>query len=282
MAVGLGLMLAIFVARRENDRSRFLSPEACESVIFGTVIWGFLGARILYVWTQRHEFIDRCFTPVGVTSDCLASFKIWEGGLVFYGGPIASIMFLMWFFALRKDAPGLSSPERWTRFYRFVDVCVPPLALAHAFGRIGCLFAGCCFGRVSESIFAMHYPHGNLNFDGMTGRYPVQLVEAVFETVIFVWLVTMRPKKRFHGQITLAYFMVYPIGRTISEVYRGDSVRGFVTEIASPGFNALMGLPAETVSLLTTSQFISLLVGRRGFTLVRGSEKAQSPQRVEA
>jgi len=107
----------------------------------------------------------------------------------------------------------------------------------------------------------MHYPHGNLNFDGMTGRYPVQLVEAVFETVIFVWLVTMRPKKRFHGQITLAYFMVYPIGRTISEVYRGDSVRGFVTEIASPGFNALMGLPAETVSLLTTSQFISLLVG---------------------
>ena len=116
MAVGIGLMLAIFVARRENDRSRFLSPEACESVIFGTVIWGFLGARMLYVWTRREEFFDRCFTPVGVSSDCLAPLKIWEGGLVFYGGPIASLLFLSWYFAWRKDVPGLSLGERWTRF----------------------------------------------------------------------------------------------------------------------------------------------------------------------
>ena len=67
--------------------------------------------------------------------------------------------------------------------------------------------------------------------------------EAFGEALIFFILITLRSRKRFDGQVTLMYMTVYPILRSIVEVFRGDRARGFLVE-----------------GVLSTSQFISILV----------------------
>lgn len=269
IAIAVGLYLAIVIARRENDRTFFLSDASFESLTFWTVVWGFLVSRLFYIVTQTDYYVALCTDPEsvlgpGAASDCFAALKLWEGGLVYYGGPLGSIAYMAWALLWRRE-PGLPSPrpaaERRARFFRYLDACAPGLSLAHAFGRMGCLFAGCCYGLPFDGALAIHYPEGTeAHLTGGVGRYPVPLMEAGFEALLFCVLIRMRPVKRFHGQIALTYLMVYPPARMVFEMYRGDKIRGYLTEIVSPGLNRFLGLPGGTAALLTTSQFISLVV----------------------
>ncbi len=400
ICVATGMIIAVILARRQNDKSLFLDSEAFEKVVFWTVVWGFLVSRLLYFWTVR-------------TDEPLLDFvRIWRGGLVFYGGPLGSVAYLLWHFVysnrpresadsrrklitgagalllfvslflawgtvevgadekthlggglwtgqwgllfgagavllavrnifgavvlsaiallfalsadsamLTETAKSFSGPDaaahqsfglglyvvglvlimvgslgadlramrasfqglktqnsEWLsdgrhRFLRFADIAAPSLILAHAFGRVGCLFAGCCFGRpVSEShSWAVQYPDpGNcaagsefLNAGcAQFGRYPVPLIEALLLCLLFWLLITMRPKKKFHGHILLTYLMVYPLLRFVIEMFRGDKIRGFLVEIRVPGLAEAFGFDTapNEVLMLTTSQFISLFV----------------------
>jgi len=116
--------------------------------------------------------------------------------------------------------------------------------VAHAFGRLGCLSAGCCYGKPTGGIWGIKL-YSELVDPSMRGIYlhPTQLYESVSLFILFFGLLRVFSKKIFDGQVTLVYFMTYPILRSIIEVFRGDSIRGFVIE-----------------DILSTSQFISLLV----------------------
>ena len=72
--------------------------------------------------------------------------------------------------------------------------------------------------------------------------HPTQLYEAGAELLMFFFLLSLRPKKRFHGQILLVWLSVYPVIRSVIELYRGDKIRGVY----------FMGL--------STSQYISIAV----------------------
>ena len=80
-------------------------------------------------------------------SDCARILAIWQGGLVFYGG-VAGAALVGWRFARR---------EGWS-FAAFGDLFAPALALGHAFGRLGCFAAGCCFGKVGGGHWATVVP----------------------------------------------------------------------------------------------------------------------------
>jgi phosphatidylglycerol:prolipoprotein diacylglycerol transferase len=127
------------------------------------------------------------------------------------------------------------------------------VALAHAFGRFGCLMAGCCFGKPTEAPWGIIFPHNSMaqqaqQSEGLVGVdalslpvHPTQLYEAGFEIAMF-WIITLiRPRKRFHGQLFLTWLAVYPIARSVIEMFRGDKERGILW-------------------LLSTSQWISILV----------------------
>lgn len=220
--IALGFILALSVIRRLAERAQ-LNPERVLDLTFWSLLVGFLGCRILFIITRWDYF----------SSDPLAMFKLWEGGLVFLGGPIAVLPFVIW--QTRKHQLPL---------WRVMDVLIPGLVLGHMFGRFGCFAAGCCYGKPTDLPWGVRF-QSELVDSAMRGipLHPTQLYEAGALAILFVGLLWVFGRRKFDGQVVLTYFMAYPIIRSIIEVYRGDLIRGFVID-----------------GWLSTSQFISILV----------------------
>ncbi|MBS1963590.1 MAG: prolipoprotein diacylglyceryl transferase [Bdellovibrionales bacterium] len=220
--IALGFIIAVQVMQRLAARSG-IDPEKMQDLIFGGLLVGFLGARIVFILTRLSYF----------TENPLDMFKVWEGGLVFYGGPIATVPFIIWF-AKKHKFP----------LWRTFDVIGPGLTIAHAFGRLGCLSAGCCYGKPTGGDWGVVL-NSELVDPSMRGihLHPTQLYESVSLFILTAVLLAVFKRRKFDGQVTLIYFMTYPIIRSIIEIYRGDTIRGFVIG-----------------DWLSTSQFISILV----------------------
>ena len=120
-----------------------------------------------------------------------------------------------------------------------LDSLMPGLAIAHAFGRVGCFFGGCCFGKVTSSPFGVSFPEGSpaakLHPDGVTGAslpvLPTQLFEAVFEAALFLALFFI--SKRTKKYNTAIWSISYGVFRFSLEFLRGDD-RGSTGLILSP------------------------------------------------
>ena len=183
--IALGLLLSLFLMDRIAKKSRVLNPQKVFDLVFVTVFSGFAGARVFYIlqewsWYQKHP---------------LEILQIWKGGLVYYGGMVAS--FAGFFLYVRsKKLP----------FLRLSDFILPYIALTHAFGRVGCFLNGCCFGKAN---------------------HPVQLYEALFNLTLFGFLAWLFPRRRFDGEITSLYLIFYPAGRFWLEGFRGDQAHWF-------------------------------------------------------
>jgi phosphatidylglycerol---prolipoprotein diacylglyceryl transferase len=121
---------------------------------------------------------------------------------------------------------------------------VPGLVLAHAFGRLGCFGAGCCHGRATDLPWGMKFD-SDLIEESLRGLpiHPTQLYESFALFALYFLLIRVFQHRKFDGQVLMTYFMTYPIIRSIIEIYRGDSIRGFIIG-----------------DWLSTSQFISILI----------------------
>ncbi len=133
-----GLMLAIgfyagwYVAAR-RARAAGVDPDLIGNLVLVSILAGVVGARILYFALEKRP--DESLWGI---------IKVWEGGLVFYGGligaAVADILYVRW--------KGLSA-------WRIGDVLAPAIAIGQAFGRIGCFFNGCCFGGPATASFPL-------------------------------------------------------------------------------------------------------------------------------
>lgn len=220
--IAAGFLLAIFVVKRLAQLSK-LNVERTIDLTFWSLIVGFVGARILFVLTRLNYFVE----------DPASIFKVWEGGLVFFGGPLAVVPFAIFYMKKHKLSP-----------WKTADVLVPGLVLNHAAGRLGCLAAGCCYGKPTGTDFGIQLTSDLVerHLQGIN-LHPTQVYEASALLILFVGLLWIFRRKQFDGQVVLSYFIVYPIIRSIVEIYRGDLIRGFVIE-----------------NWISTSQFISMLV----------------------
>ena len=196
-------------------------------VVVGMVI----GGHLLYGVTNTTNII-RLFQNMGDYSfvDFVKIlFGGYFGGMVFYGGLLGGLFSL--FMVCRHSQFG------HTVMYDMSAVCIP---LFHFFGRIGCFFAGCCYGIESRFGFTVHDNTINPSINGVN-RFPVQLVEAACNLLIFIVLLVLHGKRKFKNRLLTVYFFTYPVARFILEFFRGDEIRGF-----------LFGL--------STSQIISVLL----------------------
>jgi phosphatidylglycerol:prolipoprotein diacylglycerol transferase len=96
--------------------------------------------------------------------------------------------------------------------------------LFHFWGRLGCFLYGCCFG-IESSIGFKFFTSPIEIANGIT-RLPVQLVEAIYNLILFILLHNLKTKKLFKGQLFYFYLLLYSSGRFILEFYRGDIYRG--------------------------------------------------------
>lgn len=231
-----GLMIAIgflsgLLYIKYAARAAKLPEQDVLDLFFFLMIAGIVGSRILYIINSVQNY----------WADPLMIFRVWEGGLVFQGGVIACVLVAIWF-----------TRKRQLPFWQVADVFVPALALGHAFGRIGCFFAGCCYGRqcAPDFLLAVHFPH---IVEGIAPAgiplYPVQLFEAGGEVLIFLTLLVYQKRRRFTGAVFLLYIALYAVLRSVVEVFRGDSIRGFVIEpyLSRGQFVSLLSLIAVII-----------------------------------
>ena len=191
--------------------------EPFSNLLMLMMFCGIVGARLEYVrefW--GHEF----------AADPLAAFKVWQGGLVFYGGLILAIAVFFFWCGVRRE-----------RVAPIADLFVTVIPLAHAFGRVGCFFYGCCYGRVSTCACAVAFPRRSPAWvaqveGGMIPEtaqaslsvLPTQLFEAVavlglFAVLLFVFL---RNWKSRPGLTTGSYLVGYACIRFGIEFLRDD------------------------------------------------------------
>lgn len=269
LAIALGFAAGIFLAARQARRLEMNVPDVLD-LSFWMLVAGLLGSRVMFVLLNAGDYARLCTgfgqprTAFTLISDCTAVFRLWEGGLVFYGGAVASTIVV-----------AITARRRGWSFGKVADVFAPSLALGHAFGRIGCFAAGCCFGKLCPSSWAgaVSFPPGSVAFEDFVSHgllaptahttlalHATQLYEAAGELLIFFTLLALRRRQRAYGSLALSYALMYAILRGLGEVFRGDAGRRFLIEISTPRVAAWLGLPPREPLLLSTSQTVSLIL----------------------
>jgi phosphatidylglycerol:prolipoprotein diacylglycerol transferase len=211
-------VLAVLKIRKSNIKISF---ENATELFFYTVLSAYLGSRILYVLINFDGFRQH---PLQI-------FKIWEGGLVFYGGlfPAAVVAFC---YMRRHGLP----------LWKLADLISPLIALGLSSGRIGCFLAGCCYGKETSLPWAVVFRNPDSLARLNVPLHPTQLYDAANGLALFFFLSWMEKRKAFDGQIFWLFLLFYSMTRFFIEIFRGDP-RGF-----------LFG------DLLSTSQAIGILL----------------------
>ena len=158
-------------------------------------------------------------------------------GFVVYGGIIGGIL-AGWIYCRAKKI----------NFWAYFDLVMPSVALAQGFGRIGCLLAGCCYGKETDSILAITFRESEFAPNNVP-LIPTEIYSSLLDFVHFGVLLFIAGRKKKDGQVAACYLIFYSIGRFILEFFRGDLIRG-------------------SVGVLSTSQFISLFIGVAGILIL--------------
>ncbi len=200
MFVAIGFLSGITIAKKEAVRLSE-NPDRIVDLSFFILLSSIVGARFFYIFTNPELFIRM---PLEI-------FKIWNGGLVFYGGFLAA--FLTGMIYIRKyNMPLLKT----------MDIFAPGLALGHSIGRIGCFLAGCCYGKITDVPWAVKFTNEYTLAPAGIYLHPTQLYSALTNFIIFIVLMKIRKIKKFDGQLFLIYVIIYGITRSIIEIFRGD------------------------------------------------------------
>jgi len=209
-----GLLLAIafiaglWVASREAKRQGLDAGRVTDMAIW-VLIAGLIGAKVLLVLVDFHYYQR---SPRELWS-------IFQSGGVFYGGLIGGAL-VAWWYARRHGLAGWST----------ADALAPGVMLGQAIGRLGCFAAGCCWGKPTSLPWAVTftdvYASRAVGTPMDTPLHPSQLYESGAAFLIFAFLLWLLPRKRFDGQVTLAYVALYSAVRFGLEFLRGDPERG--------------------------------------------------------
>jgi len=219
------ILIAVRLARRDG-----LPAEKIYDLSLWMLLAGLVGSKILMFFTEP-EYRDN---PAQFLSlDFLRSGGVWYGGLL---GAVLAGYFLM----KRYQLP----------WWKTADACAPGIAIGNFFGRQGCFAAGCCWGKPTTLPWGVKFTEAGHQITGVpidAHLHPTQLYESFGMLLVFLFLFWLHKRKRFDGQVILAYALLYSAIRFAIEFVRDDP-RGDVF-----GLTSLTGL--------STSQLISLVIG---------------------
>ena len=238
LMIGLGFLVAVFTGSYLAKR-RGLSDGDFVNMAMLVLIIGFLGGKILHIIVEFRAFLTDPLSVIG------------SEGFAVYGGIITGIATIFVYCRIKK-----------LEFLKYIDLFAVVVPVNQSLGRIGCLLAGCCYGRETTSSFALVFPE-NCCAPPNVPLIPTQPIMAAGNLIIFILLMILYLKscpgvskeepeaKRMSyipGVITSLYLMLYSVGRFIIEFYRDD--------------------PRGSVGPLSTSQFIAIFIFAAGLALL--------------
>jgi phosphatidylglycerol:prolipoprotein diacylglycerol transferase len=233
-------------------------PDVVVDLGLACLLMGVVGGRLLHVFADGYfwDYVHLCTDPSKVDwrveqgacvnrlhgvwdaasgvchpaeADCFAWAKFWAGGLTYYGGFLGAS--LMAVFLLRRDR---------FPFWKAADMAGFAIPIGLGFGRMGCLLAGCCYGVESKSPLALsfppHSPASDAEFKAHTLTtaadwshrvLPTQIFESALSLAIAaVCLGWVHGRKRYDGQVFVAFLALYAVGRFLLEFLRDDDRGG--------------------------------------------------------
>ncbi len=198
----LGILAAVGLSENLYRRGGG-EPGVIMDMALPVVTGVILGARTLFVLVEYKYYIHQ---PIEIL-------MIWRGGLVFYGGLIGgSLAFIILARVKKLD------------LWHLADAMAPGIALGHALGRLGCFFAGSCYGRPTDVPWAVTFTDPNSLARGVLGVpvHPTQLYSSAFLFLLSAILIVTGRRRTFRGQVLTTYVLLYGAFRFFIEFYRGD------------------------------------------------------------
>jgi phosphatidylglycerol:prolipoprotein diacylglycerol transferase len=225
-----GLQLAVMRAKRAG-----VDPARIMDLGIYLIIAALVGAKLMLVIVDFNYFRAQ---PRELLS-------LVRAGGVFYGGLLAAFGVGLWL--VKKYRLPV-----WTT----ADLIAPGIALGHVVGRLGCLLAGCCYGKPAEGIalnWAITFtdPVASVNVGTPLNLplHPTQIYDAGAELLILlVLLMTERRGRTFPGRTFWLYMLLYAISRFVIEIYRGDE-RGILLGLSTSQFVSVVLVPASIYML---------------------------------
>jgi len=225
MAIVGALLVGFLFCRRistlgldDNTAIVFLLICSVGVLVGGSLLYGITNIHYLSLLGSAKNF-----------SDVFNTFKLVFGGSVFYGGLLGAILAGYIYIKVKK-----------LDIVIYTDNIAPFIPLFHSIARVGCFLGGCCYGIESPIGFTAHnnplVPQVN-----DVSRFPVQLLEAALNFILFLILLKLLQSGKFKGKMLLIYLISYSVIRFFDEFLRGDKIRGFILS-------------------LSTSQFISVII----------------------
>ena len=221
-SVLLALTVASIVAKKTGQ-----DPDTYAELMIWAVVFGIIGARLYYVafdWDSYKDNLKEIFNLRG-------------GGLAIYGGVIAGSL-TAWLYCKKKKL----------NIRQILDTGFVGVVLAQATGRWSNFVNMECFGGYTENLLAMRLNVAKVNSSMLTEDllsrmvtvdgvsyiqvHPTFLYESLWNLCLFVVLLLVTRKKRFHGQVFLLYLMGYGVGRFWIEGLRTDQLKIGSTDIA--------------------------------------------------
>jgi phosphatidylglycerol:prolipoprotein diacylglycerol transferase len=222
----VGLTYTYFEARREGE-----NPDRVVDLSFWVFLFSILGSRALHVLVEWRSFVGH---P-------LDAFKIWQGGLAYYGGFIAAILACLVFICYHR-----------LPLSKWADLVTPVAMIDIGFGRIGCLLNGCCYGRPAPNLpWAITYPLGRLPLplDGIP-LHPAPIYESLVGFLLTGYLIWLQHRPHRPGQVVWTMVFGYAVARFVIEYFRADPRGGLTVLGAALSTSQLMAIPLGLASLL--------------------------------
>jgi len=221
--IALGTVLA-YAHTAYFSRKQYLVPiSKTLDLVLLLIVAAVIGGKFFFFFEDPSKYLSE--------PDLLL--KSFENGFVFFGSLLFCIPAMLWFFK-RNNLPVLG----------MLDIMALTTCIVHLFGRMGCFFAGCCYGLPTNLPWGVSFNHPLSHAKPLnTHLHPSQIYSVISLSILISFLWYLKKHKQFDGQVFLLYLILYSTARIFLEMFRGDYARGFIID-----------------NLLTHSQLISLII----------------------
>lgn len=199
LLVALGVLAGLRAIDLEAKRMGW-NRDLLSKLAVLTFVMGLVGGRVAYVLTRigSEDVLPTLFDP--------------HAGFVFFGGLIASWLFIYW-----------QSKKRKLPLWSVLDAFALAICVGEGIGRFGCLLGGCCYGKPTSLFWGVVM----LNESALGHLHPVQAYEGLALLAFFVFLWSRRARKDYEGESVVFFVGGYSVIRFFIEMFRGDAIRGF-------------------------------------------------------
>lgn len=214
--VAIGFVSALMISEK-RAKNRGMNTDILYGIFWCAIFGGAAGSKLLYYIVS---FPDILKDPS----------ILWnlQNGWVVYGGIIGGVLASLVYCRYKK-----------ADFVQYLDLVLPSVAFAQGCGRIGCFFAGCCYGRETDSVLCIQYWQSTYAPNGVK-LVPTQIYSSIGDFALAFLLMAYAKREPKKGKVAAVYCILYSIGRFVIEIFRNDN-RG-------------------ALGFLSTSQMISILI----------------------